>query len=218
MWRLDQYSYERSTSSTDEELERERQLDGLQARVAAMRRTGGGKVAAAEDEDEEEGQADMAAISSSAAPLTAASIARAAAGAQEEAEEEEQQEEAMEEVPPLSAPEIRMLLLKKWEKSYDMAFVRRDLPGMKPFIALNVYCHALENRSFRLTEEQYEEKLEGIAARLSILGQTARVRAFLEAPAKSSKGLPRRPTMGTAVSIALDVTQAQIEAYFTGPF
>lgn len=222
MWRLDQYNYERSTSSSDEEVEREAALAGLQARVDALKkeqRRGQKQPAGVDAEDEDDvpstsgngGAGAGAGGVSDDIPLTAAAIARAAGA------EQQQQEDEEEEVPPLSADEIRFLLLKKWGKQYDMAFVRRDLPGMKPFCALNVYPNSLEQRSFILTEEQYVDKMAAIALRLHVLGQTDRVRRFLEAPAKSSKGLPRRPTMGTAVSIPLEVTPAQVEAYFTGP-
>jgi hypothetical protein len=40
------------------------------------------------------------------------------------------------------------------------------------------------------------------------------VRAFLRAPARSRKGLPRRPVVGTAISIRLDLTRAQISEWF----
>jgi hypothetical protein len=243
MWRLDQYSFERSTSSSDEEADAEAAIGGLQARIAAMRAeqqqqqqprpqrpkpgaSGGGGGTAVADMDDVVGGAE-----GDDGPLTAAAIARAASrgggmggrggGGEEDGgdqEDEEEDEEEPEVVQPLTSDELRLLLLVKWSKQYDMAFVRRDLPGMKPFIALNVFCNALEQRSFILTEQQYCEKLEAIAARLHVLGQTARVRSFLQQPAKSQKGLPRRPTMGTAVSIMLDVTPAQVEAYFTGPF
>jgi hypothetical protein len=40
------------------------------------------------------------------------------------------------------------------------------------------------------------------------------VRAFLKAPAKSQKGLPRRPVVGTAISIRFDLDQAVIDEWF----
>lgn len=40
------------------------------------------------------------------------------------------------------------------------------------------------------------------------------VRAFLSAPAKAVKGLPKRPVVGTAVSIQLDLTEAQVAEWF----
>jgi hypothetical protein len=226
MWRLDQYSYERSTSSSDEEIEREAAIDGLQQRIAAMRRGGGGAGGAVADEeedqedeteatDEKQQQQDGAALASmpAGAPLTAAAIARAAGQDAAASDAGGAQEEDVE---PLTAAEIRLLLIRKYDKQYDCAFVRRDM-GPAVYVALNIYPNCLEQRSFRLTEAQYEEKLANVAARLHVLGQTKRVRTFLQAPAKSQKGLPRRPTMGTAVSIMLDLTPAQVEAYFSTP-
>jgi hypothetical protein len=40
------------------------------------------------------------------------------------------------------------------------------------------------------------------------------VRAFLSAPARSVKGLPRRPVVGTAISIQLDLSAAQVAEWF----
>lgn len=71
--------------------------------------------------------------------------------------------------------EIRQLLMAKYGKSYDMSFVRRDVPGMKTFISLNIMWLHLEQQSFRMTAEQYMEKLEGVAAMVNALGQTDKV-------------------------------------------
>jgi hypothetical protein len=48
---------------------------------------------------------------------------------------------------------------------------------------------------------------------LGVLG-CLQVRAFLKAPAKSQKGLPRRPVVGTAISIRFDLDQAVIDEWF----
>ena len=42
----------------------------------------------------------------------------------------------------------------------------------------------------------------------------AQVRAFLSAPAKSEKGLPKRPVVGTAISIQLNLDNAQVAEWF----
>ena len=73
-------------------------------------------------------------------------------------------------------------------------------------------------RSFRLSAEQYEEKLASTAALVNALGQTALVRAFLSAPARSQKGMPARPVVGTAVTIRLDLAPAVIEEWFGSGF
>ncbi|KAF6258579.1 hypothetical protein COO60DRAFT_1518042 [Scenedesmus sp. NREL 46B-D3] len=125
---------------------------------------------------------------------------------------ESMDEEAMRQ--PLTGEEIRGLLLSKYGKQYDLSFVKRDVPGMKTFICLNIMWLHLEQRSFKMSVEQYTEKLEGVAAMVNVLGQTDKVRAFLNAPAKSQKGLPRRPVVGTAISIRFDLDQAVIDEWF----
>jgi hypothetical protein len=74
----------------------------------------------------------------------------------------------------------------------------------------------MEQRSFQQTmsEAQYMEKLDGVATLVNLLGQTDKVRAFLKAPAKSQKGLPARPVVGTAVSIRFDLPDAVIQEWF----
>lgn len=114
---------------------------------------------------------------------------------------------------PLTGQELRQLLLTKYGKLYDMSFAKRSIPG-KTFVALNIMWLHLEQRSFQLTPEQYEEKLDGVAQLVNILGQTDKVRAFMSSPAKSQKGLPRRPVVGTAISIQLDLDEAQVAEWF----
>eukprot|EP00775_Hariotina_reticulata_P001439 gene1439-1780_t len=115
---------------------------------------------------------------------------------------------------PLTGPEIRELLLTKYGKQYDLSFVRRDVPGMKTFVCLNIMWLHLEQRSFKMSPQQYMDKLDGVAALVNALGQTNKVRAFLQAPAKSQKGLPRRPVVGTAISIRFDLQQSVIDEWF----
>jgi hypothetical protein len=50
---------------------------------------------------------------------------------------------------------------------------------------------------------------------LTILGQAKKVRTFLQQPARSVKGLPRRPVVGTAIFIQLELTEAQIKEFFS---
>jgi hypothetical protein len=118
---------------------------------------------------------------------------------EQEAAEGTSERKAEEAVPPLTGPEMRALILAKYGKQYDCSFVRRDIPG-KTFVCLNIMWQHLEQRSFRLTPEQYEEKTDSIAYMVNVLGQTQRVRTVLSAKARSEKGLPKRPVVGTAVS------------------
>jgi hypothetical protein len=48
-----------------------------------------------------------------------------------------------------ASQEIRSLLLSKYGKQYDMSFVKRDVPGMKTFICLNIMWLHLEQQSFK---------------------------------------------------------------------
>ncbi|GBF93357.1 hypothetical protein Rsub_06395 [Raphidocelis subcapitata] len=114
---------------------------------------------------------------------------------------------------PLSGEEVQALLMSKWGRLYDLSFVKRSLPG-KEFVSLNVLWLYRGQRSFKLTREQYDEKVDSIAALVNALGQTDKVRAFLSAPAKGKNGLPSRPVVGTAVSIRLELNAAQIREWF----
>jgi hypothetical protein len=53
-----------------------------------------------------------------------------------------------------------------------------------------------------------------VAALLNVLGRAGRVRAFMKAPARSAKGMPARPVVGTAVSLQLDLTPAVVDEWF----
>jgi hypothetical protein len=57
--------------------------------------------------------------------------------------------------------------------------------------------------------------LRSVAYLLTILGQAKKVRTFLQQPARSVKGLPRRPVVGTAIFIQLELTEAQIKEFFS---
>mmetsp|Transcript_21566 Transcript_21566/g.36736 ORF Transcript_21566/g.36736 Transcript_21566/m.36736 type:complete len:298 (+) Transcript_21566:38-931(+) len=116
-------------------------------------------------------------------------------------------------VEAMTGQEMRDLMSAKWGYEYDLSFARRDIPG-KAFVCLNVMWQHTGQRSFRMTEDQYMDKIESIAYMLNVLGQTLKVREFLGAPAKSQKGLPRRPVMGTAISIQLDLEPDVVKDFF----
>jgi hypothetical protein len=59
----------------------------------------------------------------------------------------------------------------------------------------------LEQRSFPMTEEEYDEKLDLMALYLNSWGQAERVESFLRQPARPQRGLPSKPIVGVAVSI-----------------
>lgn len=54
-----------------------------------------------------------------------------------------------------------------------MSLVRRDIPG-KTFVCLNVMWSYLEQRSFKMTADQYLEKMDSIAYLLNAVGQVGR--------------------------------------------
>ncbi|KAG2433568.1 hypothetical protein HYH02_012685 [Chlamydomonas schloesseri] len=114
---------------------------------------------------------------------------------------------------PLTAAEMRELIALKYGKTHDVSFVRRDIPG-KTFVGLNIMWTHLEQRSFKLTEAQYMEKLDGVVYLIGALGQTDKVRAFLKEPARSQKGLPARPVVGTAIFIRFDLEPSVVEEWF----
>ncbi|KXZ57019.1 hypothetical protein GPECTOR_1g920 [Gonium pectorale] len=60
----------------------------------------------------------------------------------------------------------------------------------------------------------YMDKLDGVAYLVGALGQTDKVRAFLKAPARSQKGMPPRPVVGTAISIRFDLEPGVVEEWF----
>lgn len=136
-----------------------------------------------------------------------------AAGSLDEADEEAEDDSV--EGAGLTGPLLRELIFNKWGKTYDLSFVRRDLPLGKTLICLNVMWTHLEQRSFPMTEEDYDEKLELVALYLNSWGQAERVQSFLRQPARPRKGMPSKPIVGTAISIQLDLDDAVIEEFFS---
>ena len=66
-----------------------------------------------------------------------------------------------------------------------------------------------------MSEEQYELKLEGIAQLVRQLNKEGVVRDFFAKEPKAERGLPARPTVGTAVIIRFtDLDDAIINEYF----
>lgn len=63
----------------------------------------------------------------------------------------------------LDGAAMRDLMLAKWGKAHDVSFVRNNLPLGKTLVCLNVYSPFLGQRSFKMSEAEYLEKLDGIA-------------------------------------------------------
>jgi hypothetical protein len=49
---------------------------------------------------------------------------------------------------------------------------------------------------------------------VNVLGQTVKIRSFLQQPARSQNGMPPRPVVGTAISIRLDLDQRTVDEFF----
>ena len=114
---------------------------------------------------------------------------------------------------PLTGSTLSTLLYTKYGKRYDVGFVRRDIPG-KTLISLNIYHAHLSQRSFPMTQEEYDDKLDGVALYLEAWGQAQTVVAFLKSPIAPRRGLPSRPVVGNAVSIGLELSREQIDEWF----
>lgn len=74
---------------------------------------------------------------------------------------------------------------------------------------------------FKLTEAQYLEKLDSIAAALNDWGQSQFVREFFLEAVKPRRGLPSRPRADTAVTLRLNtsptwsqVPQEKVDSYW----
>jgi hypothetical protein len=109
----------------------------------------------------------------------------------------------------LDGEKLLQLIEAKFGKKHDVSFVRRDIPG-KTLVSLNIYHAYVGQKSFPMTEEDFNEKMDGVALALNLWDQADTVVAFLKAPVRSSRGLPSRPIVGNAVSISLELSKEQI--------
>lgn len=192
----------------------EKDVDVLNERLAAARGRGGGTTVAA---------SDAASSSSSATDETTPSflqstddeVAAALAGRISQVASGATRVDPRDDRASLTGPLLRELMETKWGKAYDLSFVRRDLPLGKTLICLNVMWTHIEQRSFPMSEEEYEEKLDLVALYLNSWGQADRVESFLRQPPRPRKGMPSKPIMGTAISIQLDPDDAVIDEFFS---
>ncbi|KAG7669270.1 hypothetical protein Ndes2526B_g05569 [Nannochloris sp. 'desiccata'] len=113
----------------------------------------------------------------------------------------------------LTGPALAELVYNKYEKWHDVGIVRRDIPG-KTLVTLNVYHAHLGQRSFPMTEEEFKEKMDGVAALLEIWGKAEVIIDFMNSPVAPRRGLPSRPIVGNAVAIPLDLSNEQIAEWF----
>lgn len=114
----------------------------------------------------------------------------------------------------LTGPALAELVYQKYEKWHDVGIVRRDIPG-KTLVTLNIYHAHLGQRSFPMTEEEFKEKMDGVAALIEIWGKAETVIDFMKSPIAPRRGLPSRPIVGNAVAIPLDLSNEQIAEWFS---
>ena len=99
----------------------------------------------------------------------------------------------------MTGQELHQLLLDKWGRSYDVRLRRTQ--GK---IFLQVMWKYLEQASFPLSEEEYQEHLDSVANYLNAMGGTIQVQIFIT----QTKD---RPRLGKAVSIPLDLGERATE-------
>ena len=99
----------------------------------------------------------------------------------------------------MTGKELQQVLLNKWGKSYDIRLRRTQ--GK---ILVQVMWKYLEQASFPMTEGEYEEHLEAIAAYLNGWGSAEQVKSYIETTRD-------RPRIGFAVSIPLDLGERASE-------
>lgn len=71
-------------------------------------------------------------------------------------------------------------------------------------VALNLYTGHLTQKSFPLTPEEYERKLDAVAFIIESLDCSSFVRSFFASPITPRGGLPSRPRADTAVTLRLN--------------
>ncbi|DBB01763.1 TPA: hypothetical protein ACH3X1_000381 [Trebouxia sp. C0004] len=128
--------------------------------------------------------------------------------AREMASRNEAQEKALEqgEAVAFGGRQLLEALQSRYGRSYDVSIVQRKYLG-KVIIACNIMWKYREQVSFGLTEEEYMERLDGVAAALRAWGKVKQVKEHIA----SSKTGPR---VGKAISIILDLDDDTIREWF----
>jgi hypothetical protein len=98
---------------------------------------------------------------------------------------------------PLSATEVLALLRSRWQASYDVQLIVR-----RGRLYLQVMWGYLEQQSFPMSEEAYEQHLEELVASLNGLGVADQVRQWLRTTRD-------RPRLGRALSLALEIPEGR---------
>ncbi|MEB3331707.1 MAG: DUF3067 family protein [Synechococcaceae cyanobacterium] len=102
---------------------------------------------------------------------------------------------------PLSRTELLQLLRQRWRASYDLQLVQRS----RRFYLQVMWAH-LEQQSFPLSADQYEERLEQLVATLNGLGVAGQVRDWL----LTTRDKPR---LGRALSLALELPDGRASEF-----
>lgn len=98
------------------------------------------------------------------------------------------------------------VLLDRYDRSYDVTLVKREYMG-RTFVAMNVMWAYAEQKSFALSEEEYMNRLDYVAAALRQWGVVRKVKDEIS----SRKD---RPRVGKAISIMLDVEESVTREWF----
>lgn len=98
------------------------------------------------------------------------------------------------------------VLLDRYDRSYDVTLVKREYMGRK-FVAMNVMWAYAEQKSFSLSEDEYMNRLDYVAAALRQWGVVTKVIDEIS----SRKD---RPRVGKAISIMLDVDDSVTKEWF----
>lgn len=93
----------------------------------------------------------------------------------------------------MTGDDLQQLLIEKWGYSYDL-----QLRRTQGKLFLQVMWRYLEQVSFPMSDEDYSEHLDAIAAHIGEWGVAAQVRQFIEETRE-------RPRLGKAVNIPIDL-------------
>ncbi len=100
---------------------------------------------------------------------------------------------AMTSAEPLRREELLALLRTRWQATYDLQLVQR-----RGRLYLHVMWGYLEQQSFPLTPQAYDEHLEELVGSLNGLGVAAQVRHWLQTTTD-------KPRLGKALSLPLEL-------------
>lgn len=99
----------------------------------------------------------------------------------------------------MTGQELHQLLLEKWGRSYDIQ-LRRQQSRM----LVQVMWRYLEQASFPMTAQEYQEHLEAVATYLQAWGGVEQVQDFI-------RQTRDRPRLGRAVTIILELGERASE-------